>query len=263
MGKIFVVAGSHRSGTNLLCNAIGTLEGVQHFGEPFQIYNTPESIDRWRKPILKEVFRAEMFLHYVERAFKWSPFTITSKDSGLFFNGLLEYFANHEENIIVKVLFQQCPYYYDVWDVILRDPRCKIIYINRQLLDISVSHQHASRTKQWYIPTHTDTQPEVPEKIRITPRRYLDFASFLNSQYTYFDVLAHKEPSHVYKVQYEELVKDWTYVTLELMRWLGIKGHTIEPVSKRQITKDHKELIENLDELRRYFKNTSLETDFT
>jgi LPS sulfotransferase NodH len=273
--QIIVVVGSQRSGTNLVCNSVGNLPNVVSLSEIFQVHfgNKKQigAVDKWRKPLLEDLFGMDRFPFYIKAPIRsWpkmaGPAACTKLfkaiASGKYMSDISQFMFKDTKYIICKILFQQCPTNFDTWDVIAKTDNVKIVYLKRHnFLDIVVSSANAYAQKQWYVQNETGSNPKFGSVI-IKPDYVLDFFTFIEHQYSYFDVWLPKTQKS-YKITYKSLCDDWANTIKGLCDFVGIETpDDIQPAARKQILVPHKTLIQNFDELQEYFRGTKWESYF-
>jgi LPS sulfotransferase NodH len=250
-----IIGGSHRSGTGLLTSSLSNLPQSRNIGELFQISNVPEHILKWRSDFLHLLFGVSQFPNLVPGPLKYGTLIVDQKDTIKVYNRVDQQFP-HADFLILKILFQQCPYTSPIWDIISDDPNVRVIFLKRNPIDILVSLAHAIKTKQWYVSSKSEDEPKTVSKVTVAKRNLTDFLLFIETHYAFVDLLCSKFPGRFMQVNYSDLVSNWNTLIIQICKKIGVKPIALQQKSKQQITTKHIDMISNIDELRQHLKNT-------
>lgn len=244
----FLIITHARSGSTLLSRSLNMHPDLNVQVEI--LHAIEPSVVSWRKKYVQELYGIENFNFiyddiYTRIADEYDLFPLVKKvlkDC----NGF-------------KILVQQLPMNYKIWQQISSLENLKIIFLRRKnLLEAALSLKLAQKTKIWQ--RKIGDPIVVDEKIKIEPSFIKDFFEYNERSF--------QELTKIFKnhkcidVTYEDLIRNWDQNIETIENFLNVKK-TILPFSTEKRTKSKpKNLIENFEELSKEFINTKWKNMF-
>ena len=240
--KRFIVLGRSRTGSNFLRGLLNAHGQAYAFGELFQ---TSDKIS-WGIAGYRDTAKyLALFQHdpvqFLETAiYRDVPTPIQAVGFKLF------YYHAHTE-------VQQ-----PVWEYLAAQRDLHVIHIKRRnMLKMSLSRQHATKTSRWIRQSTTNT--EIP-KIALDYEKCLaDFTQTRKWEIDYEHFFA-KQP--LLTVQYESLADDYQAEMVRIQDFLGVQPRAVKPQTYRQAKGSLKDSILNYDELAERFAGTEWQAFF-
>lgn len=135
-------------------------------------------------------------------------------------------------------------------------PQLSVVHIvRRNYLDVLVSRRVAEATGRWHQARGGHEPPPRVPRIRIDPAAALRFFDSMDEADRTFESVfgdgAYLQLSH------EALSRDYQSEMKRVYAFLGVEPHEVEAQLEKQITVGAEEIVENLDELRRFFAPTA------
>lgn len=147
-----------------------------------------------------------------------------------------------------KILFNQAPKEWGVWDRIIEDSDL-IIYLKRKnQLNIVISLQQALETSRW-IGEHKEFK-----KFIVNPKLIEEALIIIDQNIAYFN--NRLKNTNTLEIYYEDLDTDWNKEVQKIQQKLSVPICLVNQSTKKQITIPHSDLVENYDELKKYFSVT-------
>ena len=148
-------------------------------------------------------------------------------------------FAEHVNTGGAKHLFRRIRAHY---------PEAVVIHMRRDdYLDVLVSLEIASRSRQWVNWSHDVQAREELSRFKIDVDRAVSFFERMYAADSFF-ALNFAGP-HYLSVQYESLVSDLEGQTAARFDVLGVDAHAVSAVTEKQVRASDFELVKNMDEL--------------
>jgi LPS sulfotransferase NodH len=223
--KKFVIISDARTGSTLLLNLLGFHPHIETEGERFKNINGKSQEEIWN-----DIFRKrQKKLRYV--GFKLFYFHAEGEDQW-------------------------------VWDRLKRDRSITIIHLTRDnILRSLISKKIGLKTKIWTENVHNiDVVPLEDKKIYLDTnecRNYLEEMTAYQGRTN--KIFANHTLVHV---SYEELAKNTRGVIDNLYNRLGVKPYRKDSQLKKQNPESIKELVANIEDLKKEFKGSRWETFF-
>lgn len=265
--KWSMVLGSHRSGTNMLCMSMATINKNWYTKEILQPLSKSVGVadDQWRLDLALKLFGKPDFPYYMKhpehRAYAEIPGqhpafkmlrTLVVEDNC--------YRSPECVSCLTKILFQQHPCSFGTWLNIINLP-INIIYLRREnLLDIIISSQLAYKTREWLVGSNAEVS-NGDVKIHLDPVSVLEEFCFLSHQYTYFDRWLLDFPNVLF-VEYDQMINDWDTVSNGVLEFVGRTDGEMKIRTKKQISRKQSDVVANYQKLKDYFVDTEWEKFF-
>jgi LPS sulfotransferase NodH len=254
-----LVTASHRTGTNLLCKTLNERDDVKNLMEIFN-----RSLKQaWRAEILKKRFQVGDFPFYAQSSLKNHVHIPGPMAGRSYFEGIMEY-SWSEPYVILKILFQQCPLYYDLWNDILRkyEDALKIIYLKRtNLWHVCVSFFRAKYYQNFCNPIQYPLSSEVLQPIELNPELILHHFLYIEQHELFFNIVFSKR-KNVLWLDYDEMMTNWSDTLVAVEDFIGLPHQDIPQQTLKQITIPHNEIVGNYDEVKDWFRGTKWEHYF-
>jgi hypothetical protein len=227
-----------------------------------EIFNS--SLDQpWRVEINRELYTIEDFPFYDSSPLPGHYNVVGNLCGPRYIQTIMKYPWRHDF-IIMKILTQQCPYWFKIWRHIINqyEDELKIIYITRaNPVHITISFFRAFLKKNWCNPIQYPLNETLFTPIHIQPDVFLEYLLDLKVTHDYFKTRLRGRKNVLY-LTYEGLIDGWNS-TMELVQdFIGMSIEQLDPQTLKQITMKHSDIVDNYDELQQYFVGTEWEKYF-
>jgi hypothetical protein len=220
-------------------------------------------IPQWRVPILDDLFGMRRFPFFVSSQIKGWPKIAGEQEctklikaiaSGDYLSDINTFMNVDIKTIVIKILFHQCPNCFTTWSEIAKLENVKLVYVKRQnIFDTVVSTVNSLNQEQWYVGIKDVVGPKMGD-LELSLDKFLDVATFVHAQQSYFDVWCNDRG---FQVTYEDLVTKWDDVLAQIIKGCGIPYEELPaPQTVQQISIPHQQLVTNIKELKRQLRGS-------
>lgn len=232
----FIVLSHQRSGSTMLTKTLNQHPAVVTFGEAFVFGRMGLNVAGFdnhdeRLLTLRNNFPRAFLEHYL-----FAPY------------------PSHVQAVGFKLFPEQIESFHFrwLWDWIAHHPEVKIIYLTRSnLLATYTSLRIAMKDQQYSITGQSD---RTRSTVRLTPEDCL--AEFEQRQRYHEQAMSHLQGNPVLAVDYEQATQDLPAYLQQVQDFLGVDRADLSVSMVKQEVRSLDQVIENYDELRRYFVPT-------
>lgn len=266
----FVVLATARTGSNLLMSLLNSYGDIKMHGELFNIDNLPQETldDVLNDPIIflkKKLDESAQSKHqaigfkmfYDHLSFDYFDKMVSSASIS---KRLVDKYDDFDSFIRNNYSISQLnTKFKSLWNYLSSDTDLKIIHLKRKnKLDTLISLKTAYTTSEW-----THWMPKTGNKL--TPLHF-DY----DECYNYFSAIERYELMNDFTFRnhskldicYEDLILDKQECTNKVCDFLELPHKTVKTLLKKQITYQPSEIVDNYDDLKEAFRNTSWSTFF-
>ena len=236
----YIILGRSRVGTNMLRSILNRHNSIISYGELFRNVGEVGWGLRYYWDNKVNLFGEDIFLQN-------RPIEFLDK----------RIYKNYRKNISAvgfKLFYYHArnDNWLKIWDYLYQNG-VNIIHLKRKnLLRVHLSRQLAEKTGGWTNKTYNELIRLDPEQCKNDFERTL---RWWDEAKTFFD------KQQMLELWYEDLVSNQDYWIQEILRFLDVKNSnsTLVPKTKKQASKNSKEMIKNYAELKNYFMGTRWE----
>lgn len=244
----FLIIGHPRCGSTLLCRSLDQHPDLSVYVEALHPFDGP--VLEWRKKYTQEIYGLE-YLEAIRdgrssRLKERSDFHLLTERIFADYNGF-------------KILIQQLPISYKIWEHFQADKNLKIVFLTRNnLLESALSNKLAQKTRIWQVDVNEQAIEDEP--IFLESSFLIKYFKEITSSFKHLKNLFSQHDS--FDLQYELLCNNWDSKIYSLEEFLGIKKYSLPMMTGKRTGKDMHQLISNYSELEKEFENTEWDCYF-